>query len=184
MADNGILVNKVKESGLVTLDLQKFYDRTPIVVFDIADYLFQGLILREKDFRAVLEEFDWQGQFKGKYLAVYCSADAIVAPWAYMLVAAAAEGIAKEVFFGSKESVLETLYERKLESIDWSEFHGKRVLLKGCSDVPVPESAYLQATSKLSGVVERLMYGEACSFVPVYRKPKAKKATATEEAAV
>lgn len=162
--------NKVAKSSLVTIDLQKFHDSTPIDTFDLKDYLYQGLILRENDLRKGLEEHDW-ARYAGNYLTVYCSSDAIIPSWAYMLVATHVRDFVKEIFFGKKEDVVYELYRRKIEAIDWDEYAGKRVILKGCSDIPVPASAYLLAAKKLLPRVERLMYGEACSFVPVFRQP-------------
>ena len=170
----GQIVNKVKQSRkLVTIDLQKYYDSTPAVELDLKEFLFQGLILKEQEFRDQLEQFDWQ-QFLGKYLCIYCSTDAIISKWAYMLVGQHAAPYALDVFNGRKEDVLFELYRRKLQEVDWSQYEGKYVILKGCSDKerPVPESVYLYATNKLVPVVNKLMYGEACSNVPVYRKPR------------
>lgn len=165
------IVNKVKQSKkLVTLDLQQYFDETPIVEFDLKDYLFKGLILKEKDFREQLENHNWE-QYTDSYLAVYCSSDAIISKWAYMLVAQHAAPYAKDVFKGEKEQLLYELYRRKLENVSWEDYAGKFVILKGCSskEKPVPESVYLYATNKLVPHVKKLMYGEACSNVPVYR---------------
>lgn len=163
--------NKVAKSGLVTIDLQKFHDSTPIDTFDLKDYLFQGLIIREKEFRKALEEHDWT-RYTGNYLAIHCSSDAIIASWAYMLVATHAQVYAKEVFFGTREDVIYELFRRKVDAVDWDQYNAQRVILKGCSEVPVPPSVYLLAAKHLLPRVERLMYGEACSFVPVFRQSK------------
>ncbi len=166
------IVNKVKQSKkLVTIDLQQYFDNTPIAELDLKEFLFQELILKEEEFRQALEDHNWQ-QYKDKYVAVYCSSDAIISKWAYMLVAQHAAQVAVDVFKGTKSDVLDQLYRRQLENIDWQEYEGKFVILKGCSDKqkPVPESAYLYATKKLVPHVHKLMYGEACSNVPVYRK--------------
>lgn len=165
------IVNKVKQSEkLVTFDLQQYFDRTPIAELDLKDFLFEGLILKEQEYREQLESFDWR-QFQDQYLAVYCSTDAIISKWAYMLVAQYAAPFAQDVFKGSKEDFLFELYRRNLEKIDWSEYKDKFVILKGCSskEKPVPASVYLYATNKLVPHVKKLMYGEACSNVPVYR---------------
>ncbi len=163
--------NKVEKSGLVTIDLQKFHDSTTIDTFDLKNYLFQGLIIRENELRKALEEHDW-ARYSGNYLAIHCSADAIIASWAYMLVATHAKDYVKEVFFGTREDVVYELYRRKIDAIDWDQYNGQRVILKGCSDVPVPPSVYLLTAKHLLPRVERLMYGEACSFVPVFRQAK------------
>jgi hypothetical protein len=165
------IVNKVKQSTkLVTIDLQQFYDETPIYEFDLKDFLFKGLILKEEEFRTQLETYEWE-QHRGAYLAVFCSSDAIISKWAYMLVAQHAAGIAKDVFKGKYQEILFELYRRNLENVDWSTYKDKFVILKGCSskEKPVPDSVYLYATNKLVPHVKKLMYGEACSNVPVYR---------------
>lgn len=169
--DQAEIVNKVKQSKkLVTLDLQQYFDDTPIAELDLKDFLFQELILKEEDFRNQLDKFDWS-QFQDKYLVVYCSSDAIISKWAYMLVAQHTAGVVKDVFKGTKEQLLFELYRRNMESIDWEDYKDKFVILKGCSskEKPVPESVYLYATKKLVPHVKKLMYGEACSNVPVYR---------------
>lgn len=166
--------NKIKQSKkLVTVDLQQFYDETPVVELDLKDFLFQELLLKEKEFRESLENHDWQ-QYEGKYLRVFCSTDAIISKWAYMLVAQHANPFTKDIFEGKKSALRYELYRRKLGQIDWSKYKDKFVILKGCSDKekPVPESVYLYAAKKLVPHVQKLMYGEACSNVPVYRRPR------------
>lgn len=165
------IVNKVKQSKkLVTLDLQQYFDQTPIAELDLEQFLFKGLILKEKEFREQLDNFDWQ-QYEDKYLVVYCSTDAIISKWAYMLVAQHAAQFAKDIFQGEKEDFIFELYRRNLEELDWKSYKDKFVILKGCSskEKPVPASVYLYATTKLLPHVKKLMYGEACSNVPVYR---------------
>lgn len=167
----GEIVNKVKQSDkLVTIDLQKYFDDTPKAELDLKQFLFKGMILKEDDFRNELNDFDWS-QFQDQYVAVYCSTDAIISKWAYMLVGQHLAGYAKEVFKGEKKDILFELYRRKLDDIDWSSYKDKFVILKGCSskEKPVPESVYLYATQRLVPHVKKLMYGEACSNVPVYR---------------
>lgn len=167
----GEIVNKIKQSDkLVTIDLQQFYDTTPKAELDLKQFLFKGMILKEDDFRRQLKDFDWS-QFDGKYVGVHCSTDAIISKWAYMLVGQHLSEHAKEVFKGQEDDMLFELYRRKLEDVDWSSYQDKFVILKGCSskDKPVPDSVYLYATQKLVPYVKKLMYGEACSNVPVYR---------------
>ncbi|NIT55141.1 MAG: DUF2480 family protein [Aliifodinibius sp.] len=167
----GEIVNKVKQSDkLVTIDLQKYFDNTPKAELDLKQFLFKGMILKEQDFRDQLEQFDWS-QFKDQYVAVFCSTDAIISKWAYMLVGQYLTGHAKEVFKGQENDMLFELYRRKLENVDWNRYEDKFVILKGCSskEKPVPESVYLYATQRLVPHVKKLMYGEACSNVPVYR---------------
>jgi len=165
------VVNKVAKSGLITLDLKKYCDPSIVKELDIKNFLFQELLLKEKDFREYLDQHDWS-QYEGHVLAVYCSTDAILAPWAYMLVSTHARPFAKDVILGNRERVIEELYRQAFEQEDWSQFDDRRVIIKGCSDESIPPSVYLLITQRLLPHVERLMYGEACSFVPVYRKPK------------
>ncbi len=168
----GEIVNKVKQSKkLVTIDLQQFYDETPVVELDLKEFLYEGMILKEDYFREELENHDWP-QYRDVYLTVYCSTDAIIPRWAYMLVAQYVTSYTKDLFEGREEDILFELYRRKLDKVDWTEYEDKFVLLKGCSNKPVPESIYLHATKKLLHHVAKLMYGEACSNVPVYRKPR------------
>ncbi|MDZ7680309.1 MAG: DUF2480 family protein [Fodinibius sp.] len=169
--DTGEIVNKVKQSDkLVTLDLQQYFDKTPRTSLDLKQFLFKGMILKEEEFREQLEAYDWS-QFDGQYVGVFCSTEAIISKWAYMLVAQHLAPHAKEVFTGQEEDMLFELYRRRLDELNWSEYEGKFVILKGCSskEKPVPESIYLYATQKLIPHVKKLMYGEACSNVPVYR---------------
>ena len=162
------IINKVKaNTKLITLDLAKlFYDDTPIAELDIKDFLHMELLLKETDFRAHLKEFDWS-QFEGKYLSVFCSTDAIIAPWAWMLITTHASEFVKVVFHLKRDAILHELYRRNVEAHDWSQYHDKFILLKGCGDIHVPDSIYLLVTNKLQGKAKKIMYGEACSFVPV-----------------
>lgn len=167
----GEIVNKVKQSDkLVTIDLQNYFDATPRSELDLKQFLFKGMILKEDDFRQQLKEFDWS-KFDGQYVGVYCSTDAIISKWAYMLVGQHLASHAKEVFKGGRDDMLFELYRRQMEDIDWSSYEDKFVILKGCTskEKPVPDSIYLYATQKLVPYVKKLMYGEACSNVPVYR---------------
>lgn len=167
----GEIINKVKQSDkLVTLDLQQFYDDSEVAELDLKDFLFQGLLLKEKDFREDLQKHDWI-RYKGKYLAVFCSTDAILAPWAFMLVACHAKPYAIDVCYGRSPAIKFDLYRKNMDRHDWSQYRDKFVLLKGCSDKPVTESVYLYATDQLIDAgVRKLMYGEACSNVPVFRR--------------
>ncbi|TVQ66742.1 MAG: DUF2480 family protein [Balneolaceae bacterium] len=164
------IINKVKQSRLITIDLEKMLPENSVIEeLDLSQFLFQGLILRELEYRKYLEEFNWE-QFEGSYLATHCSTDAIIPKWAYMLVVQHSSGFAREVFFGKKEDALSELYERIFSKVDWKEYSSKYVLLKGCSKIDLPPSVYLNATKKLLPFVGKLMYGEACSNVPIYRK--------------
>ncbi|TVR19221.1 MAG: DUF2480 family protein [Balneolaceae bacterium] len=163
------IVNKVKLSKLETIDLEKFAQDVRVAELDLKDFLFHGLILKEAEFRDEMEKHNW-GQYSGQYLAVYCSTDAIIPKWAYMLVVQHAEQCVRDVLFGNRDQALTQIFKLKLDEKDWSEFEGRFVLLKGCSKIEVPADVYMYATKKLLPHVKKLMYGEACSNVPVYRK--------------
>ena len=163
------IVNKVAESGLITLDLEEYYPKEEIVVFDLKAHLFMGLILKEKDFRAALQNIDWS-QYQSKNVALTCSADAIIPMWAYMLVASYLRPFANEIIFGNKETVISALILKNLSKINGEEFTDKRIVVKGCGDVQIPESAYIEITNKLRPYAKSIMYGEPCSTVPIYKK--------------
>jgi len=163
------IVNKVAQSGLVTLDPAAFYPGGERVVYDIKDNLFQGLILREKDFREFVKNHDWS-QYQGKNIAVTCSADAIVPAWAYMLIANKLAPYAKDVVFGDA-AVLETvLFEKSMASMDVEQYRDQRIVIKGCGEIEVPVSAYVELTKKLTPVAKSIMFGEPCSTVPIYKR--------------
>ncbi|WP_177181196.1 DUF2480 family protein [Parapedobacter koreensis] len=163
------IVNKVAQSGLVTVDLAHFAPQGDRVLYDIKDNLFQGLILREKDFREFVKAHDWT-QYTGKYVAITCTADAIVPTWAYMLLANRLEPYAKDVVFGDLTTLENVLYERALEDLDVEAYRDQRVVVKGCGDIPIPESAFVKFTVLLSKVAKSIMYGEPCSTVPVFKR--------------
>ncbi|MBI1341697.1 MAG: DUF2480 family protein [Terrimonas sp.] len=162
-------INKVAESGLITLDLESYYPRDPVAVFDLKVFLFMEMILKEKDFREKLKVHDWE-QYKDKYVAVYCSADAIIPVWAYMLVVSALEPFAKDVILGDEKELHKKLFLERLHQIDMAEYQDKRVVVKGCGETPIGEFAYLEITKILRPVVKSIMYGEPCSTVPIYKK--------------
>ncbi len=163
------LVNRVAESGIVTLNLETYYPAEPIAVFDLKNYLFHGLILKEKDFRQAVQEHDW-AQYTNQMLAVHCSSDAIIPMWAYQLVAIAAAPFAKRVAYGNVETLLTIYYIETLNRIDWNEYKDQRVVVKGCSDKPVPPSAYTEVARLLQPVAKSIMYGEPCSTVPLFKR--------------
>ena len=164
-----IIINKVAESSLVELNLEDYYPKEEVVVFDLKDYLFMGLILKEKDFREALKQLD-TSIYQDKYVAVTCSADAIIPVWAYMLVAALLQPYAKDVSAGDGPSVHKSIFLRNLSAIPVQNFEGKRVVVKGCGDLPVGEFAYLEITKLLRPVVKSIMYGEPCSTVPIFKR--------------
>lgn len=163
------IVNRVGESGLITLDLGIFLPDKSVVSFDLADYLYMGLILREKDFREAMAGLD-AGLYEGSLVAVHCSADAIIPSWAYMLVAARLTGIAKEVYQGTPREMEKHLVVRAIEGYDVSALQGQRVVVKGCGDRETGPFAFLTLTARLVPIVRSLMYGEPCSTVPVYKR--------------
>ena len=167
-------VNKVAESGLITLDLEKYYPKGETAVFDLKDHLFMGLILKEKDFREALKSLDWSA-YKDKNVALTCSADAIIPVWAWMLVVSYLQPIAKEVVMGDEKELHKTLYLKNIDAIDINEFADQRVVIKGCGDTPIADYVYMEITKRLRPVVKSIMYGEPCSTVPVYKKPPAPK---------
>jgi hypothetical protein len=165
------IVNKVANSPLITLDLEEYYHPGGRVVYDIKDNLFQEMILKEKDFRSFIKEYDWR-QYQDKNVALTCSAEAIVPTWAYMLLASKIEPYAHLVVFGNEEVLESMLFQEALSRIDFTTFQDKKVVVKGCSKVPVPTFAYVEITRKLRPHATSIMYGEPCSTVPIYKQPK------------
>src|SRR4051812_7428857 len=163
------IVNKVAQSGLVTLDPAQFYAPGERVVYDIKDNLFHGLMLREKDFREFIKTHDW-AQYQDKNVAVTCTADAIVPAWAYMLLANRLAPYAREVVFGDAEVLETVLFIKEVARLDVEQYRDQRIVIKGCGDIPVPVSAYVELGKKLTPVVKSLMFGEPCSTVPIYKK--------------
>ncbi|MBC7776662.1 MAG: DUF2480 family protein [Phycisphaerae bacterium] len=165
------LVNRVANSSLVTIDLEEMYPKGEIVPFDLKGYLFMELILKEKDFREALQALDWE-QYRGKNLAVFCSADAIIPLWAYMLVATHAAPFVQDIALCEPAEFAERAFIKKLAALDIQQYEGKRLVIKGCSDKPVPASAYLEITRRLQPVARSIMFGEPCSTVPVYKRAR------------
>ncbi|MBD0780053.1 DUF2480 family protein [Maribacter sp. ANRC-HE7] len=163
------IVNRVAQSQLKTIDLEDYYPIGERVFLDIKDWLYEGFVLREKDFRASIAEHDWK-QYQDKYIAVDCSTDAIIPGWAYMLISTKLHPYAKRVVQGNLETLETSLYQSIIEDLDVSAYEGRPVIIKGCSNKPVPQNAYLFITSKLLPVAKSVMYGEACSSVPLYKK--------------
>jgi hypothetical protein len=165
------IINKVASSGLITIDLEELYPPGERLLLDIKDRLFQGLILREKDFREFVSAHDWT-QYQDKYVAVTCTADAIVPTWAYMLLAVSLEPFAKKVVFGDLEMLETVLYHSALSALDIDQYKDARIVIKGCSNLPVPKAAYVELTRLLRPVAKSIMYGEPCSTVPLYKAKK------------
>ncbi|MCR9263447.1 MAG: DUF2480 family protein [Flavobacteriaceae bacterium] len=163
------IVNRVAQSKLVTFDLEDLYPSGERRVLDIKDWLHEGFILREKEFRIHVEEHDWS-VYQDTYVALHCSTDAIVPGWAFMLVASRLNPYTKKVVVGSLEDLETSLYQTLLDQLDVSPFADKPVIIKGCSHKPVPENAYIMAITKIQQVAKSVMYGEACSSVPIFKK--------------
>lgn len=164
------IVNKVAESGLVTLNLEQFLPEADSYIgLDVARFLYKGMILREKDFRAALPEVDWQ-QYEGKHVAVYSSVDAIIPMWAYMLIAVYLQRCHATGHHCSLVQLKERLMLQKIDTYDGSQHLDGRLVIKGCGDIPLPESAFLKISERLLPFVKSLMYGEPCSTVPIYKK--------------
>jgi hypothetical protein len=163
------IINKVAESGLITLNLEDYYPREEILLFDLKPFLFMEMILKEKDFRQALQQHEWS-IYEDKVVAVTCTADAVIPVWAYMLVASYLQPIAKEVIMGDPETARKQIFLKNIDAINESVFTDQRVVVKGCGDLPIGEYAYMEITKKLRPVAKSIMYGEPCSTVPVYKK--------------
>lgn len=163
------IVEKIKNRPLTTFNLEEYYHPGERVIFDVKDNLFQGLILREKDFRAFIKEHDWE-QYKDKNVAITCTADAIVPQWAYMLIAIKLEGIAHMISFGDLDTLEQKLFDEALSKINPENFRDAKLVIKGCGDKAVPTYAYVEITRLLKPYVFSLFYGEPCSTVPLYKR--------------
>jgi len=163
------IVNRVANSQLITFDLEALYQQGDRVRIDLKDSLYQGLILREKDFREYVRNHDWS-QYAEKFVAITCTADAIVPTWSYMLLTIALQPFARKVVFGTLQELESQLFMETLDLQDWEKFRGAKVVVKGCSGVEVPLSAYVEVTRRLRPIAASIMFGEACSSVPLYKK--------------
>ena len=161
--------NKVAQSGLINFDLEEYYPQGERALIDIKDYLYEGIILKEKDFRSQVSSTDWS-QYDGKYVALNCTADAIIPTWAYMLITVHLEPYAKKVVFGDLNTLETVLFQEALSKINLEDFKDERLIIKGCGNLPVPESAYVEITRLLKPVAKSIMFGEACSTVPLYKR--------------
>ncbi|MEO6219757.1 MAG: DUF2480 family protein [Ginsengibacter sp.] len=166
-----VIINKVAQSALITIDLEKFYPQGETAIFDLKDHLFMELILKEKDYRDGLKNLDWSF-FQNKNVGITCSTDAIIPMWAYMLAAAYIEPYAKEIVFGNETMLQEVLFLKNLWKIEAGQFADKRIVIKGCGEKKIPETAYVEITKILRPVAKSIMYGEPCSTVPIYKQAK------------
>jgi hypothetical protein len=162
------IINRVANSNLVTINLEDYYPQGKRILFDIKDWLFEGFVLREKDFRDHVKQFDWS-QFENTFIALTCSSDAIIPAWAFILISIHLEPFAKKIVIGNLELLETSIYQDVLNTLDISEFKNKPVIIKGCSKKPVPQNAYIMLANKLKPVAKSIMYGEACSSVPLYK---------------
>ncbi len=165
------LINRVANSGLVTIDLETYFPKHELAGFDLKAWLFMEQILKEKDFRAALKEHDWS-QYQDKVVTIYCSVDAIIPTWAFMLISSYCNGIAADIYQGEPDAYLKYYYKNLLVGLDYTEYQDKRVVIKGCSNLPVPTIAYMEITEKLKPFAQSVMYGEPCSTVPIFKRPR------------
>lgn len=163
------IINRVANSKLVTIDLEDYYPEGKRILFDIKEWLFEGLVLREKDFREKIKNFNWS-QYQKCYVALTCSTDAIIPAWAYMLLVVNMEPFVEKVIIGSLEALETSIYQDIINQLDTSEFKDKPVIIKGCSNKPVPVNAYTMLINKLKPTAKSVMYGEACSSVPLFKR--------------
>ena len=167
----GEIINRVALSPLVSFDLSDYHDSGTRTALDIAPQLFQGMILREKDFRAWVKETDWAA-YEGHHVWIHCSIDAIIPDWAWLLVAISLEPFAKTLVFGNKGDLEKEIWRKALDTIDYEALEGKKIVVKGCSDIDIPTATYVEFIRRLRPIATKLMYGEPCSTVPLYKKPK------------
>lgn len=169
MADD--IINRVAQSKLVVVDLEDFYPKGKRVLFDIKDWLYEGLVLREKNFRQLVKDYDWSVH-QDQYVALTCSTDAIIPAWAYMLIALELVPYSKQTIIGDLETLETSIYQTIINSLDLNAYQDKPVIIKGCSHKPVPDNAYIMLSEKLKPVANSIMYGEACSSVPLFKRKK------------
>ena len=165
------IINKVEKSGLITLDLSELIPKSEVAIIDLKDNLYEGMVLREKDFRLFVKETNWE-QFSKKDVGILCSADAIIPNWAYMLVVSRLTPYARSITFGDKKMIFSELIKKSLEKISPENYEGKKVVVKGCGDLEYPEVAYTEIAKLLMPHVQTMMFGEPCSTVPIYKKKK------------
>ena len=168
---SGEIVNRVAKSSLITIDLTDYAPKKPIAVLDLKDFLFQGIVLKEKEYRQSLKEFDFS-IYTNATVALNCSADAIIPMWAFMLVTCYLNSVNSDIHFGVKEAVFQQIFANNINAIEASEFESKKVIVKGCGQIHLTEALYITITKKLQDKVSSLMFGEACSAVPIFKKKK------------
>ena len=169
--DEKEIINRVANSALITFNLEELYPKVELAEIDLKNQLFQGLILREKDLRDFIKTHAWE-QYQDKSVAVFCSEDAVIPTWAYMLIGIALQPFATKIVFGNRSTLVSQLFKEALDQVQWEKFKDAKVVIKGCSDVHVPESAYVEAAARLRPLAASILYGEPCSTVPLYKRPK------------
>jgi hypothetical protein len=165
------IVNRVAKSPLINIDLEEFYPEGKRVLFDIKDWLFEGIILKEKDFREHVKNHDWS-QYQDQYVALTCSEDAIIPSWAYLLLSTELTPYAKKIVVGNLELLETTIFQQVIQNLDISEYENRPVIIKGCADKPIPPSAFSFLIDRIQPIAKNIMYGEACSTVPLYKRKK------------
>ena len=163
--------NRVAESKLVTIDLEDYYQQGKRVVFDIKEWLFQELILKEKDFRNQVQNHDWS-QYQGDFVVLSCSADAIIPSWAYLLITSQMSPFAQRIVVGDLVTLETAIYQEIISNLSIDDYKNKPIIIKGCANKPIPETAYIQLISRLIPIAKSVMYGEACSTVPLFKSNK------------
>lgn len=167
----GEIVNRVANSPLINIDLEEFYPEGKRVLFDIKDWLYEGIILKEKDFREYVKNHDWS-QYQDNYVALTCSEDAIIPSWAYLLLSTELASYAKKVVVGNLELLETAIFQEVIQNLDVSEYENRPIIIKGCADKPIPPSAFSFLIERIQPIAKNIMYGEACSTVPLYKRKK------------
>lgn len=165
------IINRIATSALISIDLESLYQKGPRTQVDMKDFLFQGIILKEKEFREQISTTDWT-RFQGHFVSITCSEDAIIPTWAYMLLTVALQPHAKKIVVGTLAQLEEELFREALDQLPWAQYQNAKVVIKGCSDVQVPLSAYVQVTNRLRPITSSIMFGEPCSTVPLFKRKK------------
>lgn len=166
-----VLINRVTNSGIITINLEDFFPSNEFITFDLKDFLFHGLILKEKEFRTALKELDWTA-YENKIVLLQCLTDAIIPMWAYMLVSQHLAGVSYDLYQGGKEDYIKMHYRVVLSKEDWKQYSDQRIVVKGCGSKPVPEEAYALVTRFLQPFAQSIMFGEPCSTVPIFKRPR------------
>jgi hypothetical protein len=172
------IVNRIALSPLVSLDLADYHDPAPRVGIDIAPQLFRGMILRENDFRAWLETYDWS-QYAGQHVYLFCSADAIIPGWTWMLLAISLQPFAATIVFGNREDLEKAIWKKAIDALDYQQWQGKKIVVKGCGDIEIPQATFVELIVRLRAIADKLMYGEPCSTVPLWKKEKISNTVST-----